>query len=188
VLQFKDCGADFVLHVEKDTVWSRFNEDRFWETHNCILTEGSGQPPRGVRRLLHRLNKELGLPIYCLLDCDPWGHYIYSVIKQGSINLAFESQRMAIPDAKFIGIRAEDYDRCDLSPDVRIALNDRDITRAKQIADYPWFKDKRPWQREIKKLLANGFKMEVESLITKDISYVTEVYVPARLKAKDFLD
>jgi DNA topoisomerase-6 subunit A len=188
VLQFKNCGADFVLHVEKDTVWSRFNEDRFWETHNCILTEGSGQPPRGVRRLLHRLNKELGLPVYCLLDCDPWGHYIYSVIKQGSINLAFESQRMAIPDAKFIGIRAEDYDRCELSADVRIALNERDITRAKQIADYPWFKDKPPWQKEIKKLLANGFKMEVESLITKDISYVTEEYVPARLKAMDFLD
>jgi DNA topoisomerase-6 subunit A len=188
VMQFKDCGADFVLHVEKDTVWSRFNEDRFWETHNCILTEGSGQPPRGVRRLLHRLNKELGLPVYCLLDCDPWGHYIYSVIKQGSINLAFESQRMAIPDAKFIGIRAEDYDRCELSPDVRIALNDRDITRAKQIAEYPWFKDKRPWQKEIKRLLTNGFKMEVESLITKDISYVTEEYVPARLKAMDFLD
>ncbi|MCH2142414.1 MAG: DNA topoisomerase IV subunit A [Phycisphaerales bacterium] len=188
VIQFKKCDAKFVLHVEKDTVWSRFNEDRFWETHNCILTEGSGQPPRGVRRLLHRLNKELGLPIYCLLDCDPWGHYIYSVIKQGSINLAFESQRMAIPDAKFIGIRADDYDRCDLSPDVRIALNDRDITRAQQIAEYPWFKDKRPWQREIKKLLGNGFKMEVESLITKDISYVTETYVPERLKAKDFLD
>ncbi len=188
VIQFKRCDAKFVLHVEKDTVWSRFNEDRFWETHNCILTEGSGQPPRGVRRLLHRLNKELGLPIYCLLDCDPWGHYIYSVIKQGSINLAFESERMAIPDAKFMGIRAMDYDRCDLSSDVRIALNDRDITRARQIAEYPWFKDKRPWQKEIKTLLANGFKMEVESLITKDISYVTEEYVPARLKAKDFLD
>ena len=188
VIQFEKCEADFVLHVEKDTVWSRFNEDRFWEEHNCILTEGSGQPPRGVRRLLSRLNNELGLPIYCLLDCDPWGHYIYSVIKQGSINLAFESKRMAVPDAKFIGIRASDYDDCDLSPDVRIALNERDIARARQIADYPWFLDRKPWQKEIKKMLGNGFKMEVESLITKDISYVSEVYVPERLKAKDFID
>ena len=188
VIQFKDCNADFILHVEKDTVWSRFNEDRFWEKHNCILTEGSGQPPRGVRRLLHRMHKELGIPVYCLLDCDPWGHYIYSVIKQGSINLAFESQRMAIPDAKFIGIRAEDYDRCKLTSDVKIALNDRDITRAKQIMDYPWFADKKPWKKEIKTMLSNGFKMEVESLITKDISYVSEVYVPQRLKDGDFLD
>ena len=188
VIQFGKCEADFVLHVEKDTVWSRFNEDRFWEKHNCILTEGSGQPPRGVRRMLHRLHAELGLPIYCLLDCDPWGHYIYSVIKQGSINLAFESRRMAVPEAKYIGIRSNDYERCELSDDVRIDLNDRDRTRAKQIAEYPWFQDRRDWQREIKKMLSNGFKMEVEALITKDISYVTEVYVPERLRKMDFLD
>jgi len=188
VIQFGKCEADFVLHVEKDTVWSRFNEDRFWETHNCILTEGSGQPPRGVRRLLHRLNTELGLPIYCLLDCDPWGHYIYSVIKQGSINLAYESGRMAVPEAKYLGIRSDDYARCGLSDDVKIELNNRDLERAKQIAAYPWFADRRVWQKEIKRMLSNGFKMEVESLITKDISYVTETYVPERLKSKDWID
>ena len=188
VVQFGKCEAKFVLHVEKDTVWSRFNEDRFWETHNCILTEGSGQPPRGVRRLLYRLHKELGLPVYCLLDCDPWGHYIYSVIKQGSINLAFESERMAIPDARYLGIRSGDFVRCGLSDDVKISLNDRDTERAKQIAEYPWFAKKKHWQKEIQQMLRNGFKMEVESLITKDISYVTEVYVPERLKAKDWLD
>lgn len=188
IVQFKKCDAKFVLHVEKNTVWSRFNEDRFWEKHNCILTEGGGQPPRGVRRLLRRLHDELKLPVYCLLDCDPWGHYIYSVIKQGSINLAFESERMAVPDAKFLGIRAIDYDRCELTDDVQIVLNDRDIARARQIAAYPWFKDHKPWQMEIARLLKNGFKMEVESLITKDISYVSEVYVPERLAAKDWLD
>lgn len=188
VIQFKKCDAKFILHVEKNTVWSRFNEDKFWQKHNCILTEGGGQPPRGVRRLLRRLHEELKLPVYCLLDCDPWGHYIYSVMKQGSINLAFESERLAIPDAKFLGIRAIDYDRCELSDDVQIALTDNDISRAKQIAAYPWFTDKKDWQREIEAMLKNGFKMEVESLITKDISYVTETYVPERLKAKDWLD
>lgn len=188
VIQFKKCEAKFVLHVEKGTVWNRFNEDRFWEKNNCILTHGAGQPPRGCRRLLQRLNQDLGLPIICVLDCDPWGHYIYSVIKQGSISLAFESTRLAIPEAKFLGIRAKDYDECELSEAVKITLNDNDIKRAKEIAAYPWFADNKAWQREIQKLLTNGFKMEVESLITKDISYVTEEYVPQRLKAKDWLD
>jgi DNA topoisomerase-6 subunit A len=187
VLQFKKVDADFILHVEKDTVWQRFNEDRFWEKHNCILTEGSGQPTRGVRRMLHRLHKEHGLPVVCLLDCDPWGHYIYSVIKQGSISLAFESERLAIPKARFLGIRAKDYEECELSDDVQIELNDRDIARAKQIMEYPWFADDKAWQREIKKMLSNGFKMEVEGLITKDISYVTEEYVPERLRNEDWL-
>jgi DNA topoisomerase-6 subunit A len=188
VIEFKKCSAKFILHVEKDTVWQRFNEDKFWRKHNCILTHGSGQPPRGVRRLLHRMHDELKLPIYCLLDNDPWGYYIYSVIKQGSINLAYESQRMAIPDAKFIGLRSKDFDECKLSDSVKITLNDVDRKRAKQIASYPWFAQKKEWQKEIKRLLDNGFKLEVEALISKDISYVTEHYTPSRLKAKDWLD
>jgi DNA topoisomerase-6 subunit A len=188
VIEFKKLDADFVLHVEKGTVWNRFNEDRFWEKHNCVLTHGGGQPPRGVRRLLQRFSREAKLPVICLLDCDPWGHYIYSVIKQGSISLAFESERLAIPDARFLGIRAKDYTECDLSDDVQIELNDNDKKRAREIAAYPWFKDHKGWQKEIQRMLDNGFKMEVESLITKDISYVTEEYVPTRLKKKDWLD
>ncbi len=188
VIQFKKCEAKFVLHVEKGTVWNRFNEDRFWEENNCILTHGAGQPPRGCRRLLQRLNQELKLPIICLLDCDPWGHYIYSVIKQGSISLAFESSRLAIPEAKFLGIRAKDYVECKLPDAVKIDLTDTDRKRAGEIAAYPWFEGHKGWQREIDAMVKNGFKMEVESLITKDISYVTEEYVPQRLKARDWLD
>ncbi|HEX3725925.1 MAG TPA: DNA topoisomerase IV subunit A [Pirellulales bacterium] len=188
VVQFGKCDANFILHVEKDTVWRRFNEDKFWKTHKCILTHGGGQPPRGVRRLLHRMHNELNLPIYCLLDNDPWGYYIYSVIKQGSINLAYESRRMAIPDAKFLGLRSKDYERCELSTSVKINLNEQDIKRAKQIASYPWFEHKKAWQKEIELMLKNGFKLEVESLISKDISYVTEVYTPARLAEEDWLD
>ncbi|PQO43768.1 DNA topoisomerase IV subunit A [Blastopirellula marina] len=188
VIQFVECGADFVLHVEKDTVWQRFNEDKFWKKHNCILTHGSGQPPRGVRRLLHRLHNELKLPIYCVFDNDPWGYYIYSVIKQGSINLAYESKRMAVPEAKFIGLRAIDYERCNLNESVQIALNDTDRKRAKQIAKYPWFEQKKSWQKEIAKLLDNGFKLEVEALISQGLSYVTEEYVPARLEDRTWLD
>ena len=188
VIQFKKCDAKFVLHVEKGTVWQRFNEDKFWRTHNCILTHGAGQPPRGVRRLLYRLNSELNLPVYCLLDNDPWGYYIYSVIKQGSINLAFESRRMAVPAAKFLGLRSIDFQRCELSDGVKIDLSDTDRKRAKQIANYPWFIRKKAWQKEIKRLLDNGFKLEVEALISRDISYVTEEYTPARLKNRDWLD
>jgi DNA topoisomerase-6 subunit A len=188
VIQFKRCDAKFVLHVEKDTVWQRFNEDKFWRKHKCILTHGGGQPPRGVRRMLHRLHNELKLPVYCLLDNDPWGYYIYSVIKQGSINLAYESQRMAIPDARYIGLRSRDYELCGLTPSVTIKLNETDMKRAKQIASYPWFEKKKEWQKEIETMLRNGFKLEVEALISKDISYVTEEYVPSRLKDAEFLD
>src|SRR3954466_1057646 len=184
----KKCQAKFVLHVEKGTVWQRFNEDKFWKKHNSILTHGAGQPPRGVRRMLYRLHNELNLPIYCVLDNDPWGYYIYSVLKQGSINLAYESKRMAIPAVRYLGLRSNDYDRCELSTSIQIKLNEQDIKRANQIRSYPWFENKKPWQKEIDLMLKNGFKLEVESLISKDISYVTEEYVPQRLDEGEFLD
>src|SRR3978361_1494227 len=91
---------------------------------------GGGRRPRGVRRLLHRFSREAKLPVICLLDCDPWGHYIYSVIKQGSISLAFESSRLAIPEARFLGIRAKDFEECELPDTVKIELNENDKKRA----------------------------------------------------------
>ena len=189
VIQFKKRKAKFVLHVEKGTVWRRLVEDKFWQTHDCLLTHGGGQPPRGVRRLLYRLHHELKMPVYLLLDNDPWGYYIYSVIKQGSINLAFESRRMAIPDAKFIGVSSFDYERCELNDDVKIELDKNDIKRAKQIMAYPWFKGKKPWEREIKKMISNGFKMEVEAMINKSLTYLTDEYLPRKLKKKsEWLD
>ncbi len=189
VIQFKKCKAKYVLHVEKDTVWRRFVEDRFWEKHRCILTHGGGQPSRGVRRMLYRMHDELKLPIVCLLDNDPWGYYIYSVIKQGSINLAFESSRMAVPNAQFIGVSSFDYKRFDLTDDVKIELDGNDVKRAKQILNYPWFAGKKAWEKEIKQMIKNGFKMEVEALCSKNLTFVTDEYTPQRLKQrKSWLD
>ncbi len=186
-LQIKKCSADFVLLVEKGTQWNRLSEDKFWRKYNCILLTGNGQPPRGVRRLARRLHEEFKLPIYVLVDNDPWGYYIYSVIKQGSINLAFESQRMAIPKAKFIGLSSADPERYGLPRNVGIKLNEKDINRAKELMNYSWFQ-KKPWQQEIKRMLSSGLKYELDALANKDFQYLTKRYLPRKLKEKDWLD
>src|SRR5262249_58259641 len=82
-IQIRRCTADFVLLVEKGTQWNRMSEDKFWRRYNCVLLTGNGQPPRGVRRLARRLHEEYKIPVYVLVDNDPWGYYIYSVVKQG---------------------------------------------------------------------------------------------------------
>jgi DNA topoisomerase-6 subunit A len=186
-LDIKRCEADFVLLIEKGTQFSRLSEDKFWKKHNCVLLTGNGQPPRGVRRLARRLHDEYKLPVYVLVDNDPWGYYIYSVVKQGSINLAFESQRMAIPDAKFIGLSSRDAETYDLPRNVGIKLNDKDISRAKELAGYPWFQ-KKEWQQEIACMLNSGLKFELDALANKDFRFLTTDYLPAKLKKKDWLD
>ena len=167
-------------------VFHRLNEDKFWSKHKCILMTSEGQAARGARRLLQRMATELKLPIYVLVDNDPWGLYIYSVLKQGSINLAYESMRMAVPNVRFLGMSAYDYVKFDLKPNATIKLSKEDIARAEQMKAYPWFKDKK-WQREIQALLDNNFKMEVDGFLTKSISFITEEYIPKKLRDRDYL-
>jgi len=181
------CTADFVLLVEKGTQWNRLSEDKFWKKYNCVLLTGNGQPPRGVRRLARRLHEEKKLPVYVLVDNDPWGYYIYSVVKQGSINLAFESERMAIPKAKFIGLSSADPERYELPRNVGIKLNDKDISRARELLNYQWFQ-KQAWQQEIKRMLSSGLKYELDALANKDFQYLTKQYLPRKLKERDWLD
>jgi DNA topoisomerase-6 subunit A len=187
VIQFKKNAAKFILLIEKGAVWQRFNKDRFWEAHQCMILHGGGQPPRGVRRLCYRMHQELKLPVYVLVDNDPWGYYIYSVVKQGSINLAFESQRMAIPAARFIGMSSFDAAEFDIPPHVPMPLTEEDRRRAKEILAYPWFAQ-RPWQKEIKHMLALGVKLELEALSNKHFSFITEEYLPRKLKERRWLD
>src|SRR5258705_1036522 len=186
-LQIRQCTADFVLLVEKGTQWNRLSEDKFWRRYNCVLLTGNGQPPRGVRRLARRLHEEKRLPVYVLVDNDPWGYYIYSVIKQGSINLAFESQRLAIPKAKFIGLSSADPDAYELPRNVGIKLNEKDVARARELLDYSWFQ-KKGWQAEIKRMLSSGLKYELDALANKDFQYLTKRYLPRKLKEQDWLD
>src|SRR5262252_4935511 len=171
IIEFKKCDAKFILLVEKDAVWRRLNEDKFWKKHKCILVTGQGQPPRGVRRLCRRMTKELKLPLYVLVDNDPWGFYIYSVVKQGSINLAYESMRMAVPQARFLGLSSFDQTTWDLPQNVTMKLKDQDERRAKEMLAYPWFQ-KKEWQREIKEMLDRGVKLEIEALSRKGISFI----------------
>lgn len=186
-IRIKKCDADFILLIEKATQFNRLSEDKFWKKHRCVLITGNGQPPRGVRRLCRRIHDEFKKPVYVLVDNDPWGYYIYSVVKQGSINLAFESERMAIPDAKFIGLSSFDPEKHKLPRNVGIRLEDRDISRAKEILAYPWFQ-KKEWQKEIKNMLSSGLKFELDALANKNFQYLTTNYLPKKFKDKDWLD
>ena len=77
------------------------------------------------------------------------------------IDLAFESERMAVPKAQFIG------------------LSDKDIGGAKELLKYRWFQ-KKDWQDEIKRTLASGLKHELDVLANKDFRYLTKTYLPRK--------
>ncbi len=186
-IKFKKVDAKYVVYMEKAAVWERLHEDRFWEKQNCIIMSSQGQTTRGIRRLLQRLSNEHKLPILVLTDFDSWGHYIYSVIKFGSISLAHMAEEMAIPNAKFLGIRAHDIEKYGLQRHF-IKLNDQDISRLKQLSEYEWFKNNKPWQQEFKMMKQFGAKAEIQALSARGVSFISEKYLPEKIQNKDWIE
>lgn len=186
-IEFKKVDAKYVLYMEKAAVWERLHEDKFWEKQECIILSSQGQTTRGIRRLLQRLAVEHNLPIYVITDFDPWGHYIYSVIKYGSISLAHMSESLTIPGVRFLGITASDIEEYKLERHL-IKLKDNDISRLKQIADYEWFKDNKEWQEEFAKMKKLGSKAEIQALSARGISFISDKYLPEKIAKKKFLD
>ena len=186
-LIFKKVNAKYILYMEKASTYERLVEDRFWMKNNAILLTSQGQTTRGIRRLLQRLAEEKNLPIYVLADWDIWGAYIYSVIRYGSIALAHASDKLTIPNVKYLGITGDDVVKYDLKKHL-IKLTEQDLSRIKQVSEYDWFKDNKDWQRQFKMMKEFNGKVEIQALSARGISFISERYIPEKIKNGDFLE
>ena len=184
-IKFKKVKAKFILCIEKNAAFERLHEDKFWKRNKCILLKTQGQAARGARRLLQRLSQEFNLPVYVFTDADSYGWYIYSVIKYGSISLAHISDRLGTPNAQFIGLTISDIDKFNLH-NWTIKAKEVDIKRAKEMMKYPWFQHP-AWQRELKLLIKRKVKAELEALSGKGLNFVSEKYLPEKIKNQEFL-
>lgn len=184
-IDFESVNAKFVLVVEKNAGFERLHEDKFWQKHNGILIGTGGQPSRGTRLLIQRLHKEHNLPVYVFTDGDAYGWYIYSVIKSGSISLAHVSDRTSTPDARFIGLTISDIYDYKLQKCI-IKAREVDTKRAKELLQYDWFKAPE-WQKEINLMIEKGVKAEIEALSHRGLRFMSETYLPEKLKKKEFL-
>lgn len=184
-IKFKKVKAGYILVIEKNAAFERLHEDKFWQNQNCILVTTQGQAARGTRRLIQRLSTEHELPVYVFTDADSYGWYIYSVIKFGSISLAHVSDRLGTPNAKFLGLTLSDIEEFDLK-NFTIKAEEVDLKRAEEMLKYEWFQAPE-WQKELKLMLQKKYKAELEALSGKGLKFVTEKYLPKKIKNKEFL-
>ncbi len=184
-IEFPEITADYLLVVETAAMADRLIEEKFAQKNGALLVACQGQAPRGVRRLIHRLHFEKKLPVIVFTDGDPYGWYIYSTIKQGSMNLAYLSKRLSVPDSVFVGMTMHDIDRYNLKS-VTEKLKATDKSRIKELKSYEWFKHKK-WQKELDLCLKLGVRIEQQALANKSLEFVAKEYLPEKIKNKEFL-
>lgn len=174
---FVKTGADMVIAIEKGGLFTRFIEEEVYKKFNALLVLTAGQAPRATRRFIHRLNKELDLPVRIFTDGDPWGMHIAMVIISGSANAA-HLRELTTPDATWSGMWATDIVDYKLPSD---ALTNIDIKRLHELQKDPRYKGKL-WQREVKKFLKIKKKSEQEAFSRYGLTYIVDKYLPAKLK------
>jgi DNA topoisomerase-6 subunit A len=176
-LELIDHDAKFVIAMETGGMYARLMENGFDEEYDAILLHLKGQPARSTRRVLKRLNAELGLPVVIFTDGDPWSYRIFASIAYGSIKAAHMSEILATPGAQFIGVQPSDISNYDLPAD---KLTEGDIAALKAELTDPRF-DTDYWRKEINLQLKLGLKSEQQAFASRGLDFVTKEYLPDRL-------
>ncbi|MCS7126382.1 MAG: DNA topoisomerase IV subunit A [Aigarchaeota archaeon] len=174
--EFVKCGAEVLFVIEKGAVFSRFVEEGADKKYKALLLHTAGQSPRNARKLIRRLNEELGLPVYVFADADPYGVHIASVLIHGSA-LSAHIKGLNVPDAVWAGVWASDITRYKL-PSMK--LNDQDIKRLQELELDPRYQND-PWKREIKEFWKIKRKAELEAFSRYGLDFIVKEFLPERL-------
>ena len=177
-IEFLDHETDFVLAVETGGMRDRLVENGFDTEYNCLVVHLKGQPARATRRITKRLHDELDLPVMVFTDSDPWSYRIFGSVSYGSIKSAHLSEYLATPEARFVGIRPEDIVEYDLPTD---PLSDSDVNALESELEDPRFQDEF-WTEQIELQLDIGKKAEQQALAARGLDFVTDTYLPERLR------
>lgn len=183
-IEFLDHDIDFVMCVETGGMRDRLVENGFDTDYNCLIVHLKGQPARATRRITKRLHDELDVPVTVFTDGDPWSYRIFGSVKYGSIKSAHLSKYLATPEAQFIGIQPEDISEYDLPSD---PLSENDINALESELDDPRFETDY-WREQIELQLELGVKSEQQSLASQGLDFVTDTYLPERLKEMGVID
>uniref|UniRef100_K3XBK4 Topoisomerase 6 subunit A/Spo11 TOPRIM domain-containing protein n=1 Tax=Globisporangium ultimum (strain ATCC 200006 / CBS 805.95 / DAOM BR144) TaxID=431595 RepID=K3XBK4_GLOUD len=81
-----------IIIVEKDGIFSRLREDKFFDTLPSILVTGRGFPDLATRVFVSFLSRSLNIPVIGLSDCNPFGASIILTYKLGSARMPLETQ------------------------------------------------------------------------------------------------
>ena len=181
-----DTDADFILAIETGGMFQRLNNHRFWKKANCILVEMGGVPTRATRRFIRRLSDAADIPVFCFVDCDPYGFAnIYRTLKAGSGNAAHINRFFCVPRAQFLGVTPRDIVDYGLE-DATHPLSKTDIKRAADaIANDPFFTAHPEWIAAIEQLLETGVRAEQQALAKWGLNYVIDEYLPRKLEDRD---
>ena len=172
--------ATCILVIEKEGVYNRLSEDRFFERIPSILVTGKGFPDLATRALVKALHVKLQLPVYGICDCNPFGVGVLHTYQVGSKRIGIDGgDRYGVP-IQWMGLRpshVEDLrDRKELPKDVYQALTDIDKKRLGKLCNesHSFHQGNDAKLNELILMQQCGYKIELEALHWLGMEYMSD--------------
>ncbi|OMP07728.1 Spo11/DNA topoisomerase VI, subunit A [Corchorus olitorius] len=180
--------AQYILVVEKESVFQSLANDQFCSKNHCIVITGRGYPDVPTRRFLRLLVEQLCLPVYCLVDCDPYGFDILATYRFGSMQMAYDAKFLRVPQIQWLGAFPSDSDYYGLPKQCLLPLTTEDKRKTEaMLLRYYLHQEKPDWRLEPELILQRGVKFEIEALSVHSLSFLSDVYIPSKIKEGTYI-
>nr|AHY99543.1 meiotic recombination protein [Carica papaya]ALX26988.1 meiotic recombination protein SPO11-1 [Carica papaya] len=180
--------GQYILIVEKESVFHRLANDQFCKENRCIVITGKGYPDIPTRRFLRLLVEKLHLPVYCLVDCDPYGFDILTTYRFGSMQMAYDTKFLRVPEIHWLGMFPSDSEKYDIPQQCLRRLTAEDKRRTEAMLCRCYLSREVPnWRLELEKMLQRGVKFEIEALSGHSLSYLSNVYITSKIQGRAYM-
>ena len=161
--------AAFVLVVEKECVFSRMVAARFHERHDAVLITGRGYPDENTLRLCNELSL-LDVPMWALVDCDPYGVDIYLDYVAGRATQLANAKRdpmagfLRSPRLQWLGVTPVDVEMLHVPAHRRLPLSARDLRKLTALGKHPAVVADAHLAGQIARMRRADFKVEIQGV------------------------
>lgn len=133
--------------------------------------------------MLRLLWDKQAIPIFALVDPDPWGIEIMCTYRFGSLSMSHQSELLAVPSIRWLGIYPSEIEKF---YNANEPLTRKDISKLKDLLNRPYIKDEPLLKKEIQVLLDNNYKAEIEGIEVTP-SYLTKLYIRHKVTHNELL-
>ena len=183
-------GARFLLIVEKEAIFARLVEGAVWRHAPCALITGAGVPDFATRAFAHAAAAALAVPVYALVDSNPYGLAILACYAGGSAN---DGRRWALPALRWLGLTKADIAHYALPDRVAQAVSAADVRKAQAMLREGGLQGcggalAAAMRSELEAFCAeDAQKMELEGLLSRGLDFIAAAYLPDKLRRQDWV-
>lgn len=176
--------ARYILLVEKDAIFQRLQEDKFFHSIPCIIITAKGYPDLASRVFLHQLRCSFPfLPIVALVDWNPAGLAIICTYKFGSIRMGLEASKY-VCDVKWLGLRSGDLQL--IPRDSLLPLTVKDNQLGASLLSSIMLQNNAQYKQELACMLKSGQRVEIEALYAHGYNFLGR-YISLKLMQRDYI-